>query len=252
MRPALIVLLAVSVAMVVGIGVWGAYCTEDEGNHDRGARIPIERLDLAGVELTYADFFNPPFAAQYPSVVATVNGEEVTGEALVRRQLQLELNLRGAKDTDDYLGVVGDYTRELLVLDPLEAVIDDTLERQAIERLGLLPSQEEAIEYTRAAEESFYDAADQANPDGSGEGREESLDLMRLQGLPTRDWASSEKLVEVYRQGAGKARLRQQVCRNTTEIQGFLNLSTGRDCSAFLADEREDADIVYYVRWAVE
>jgi hypothetical protein len=224
-----------------------ALCTS-VGEKEKVVQIPIERLDLAGAELTFEDYLNPQFANDYPAVVATVNGEEITGEALVRQQVSLELSRRSVlENLENMPQFFQEQLEDIEATDPLESLIDDELERQAIERLGLLPTYDEAVVYTDEAEAAFYDAGD-----GASDGREAALNMMRLQGLPTTNWASSEQLVEAYRRGAGKASLLQEVCRSPTPEMGFLNVTNTRDCSDFLAEEREDADIVYYVRWADE
>jgi hypothetical protein len=240
------VLLFASAAIAAGVMLTGAFCTS-VGEKDEVVQVPVERLDLAGAELTIEDLFNLRFENDYPAVVATVNGEEISGDALSRQQVSLELSRRSADRVDENLGGATSYADELAAQDPLEALIDETLKHQAIERLGLLPSDEEAIEYTREQEESFRSAV-VTNP----ENREQTLEFLRMQGFPESDWASSENVVEGYGWSMAMARLLNDVCRNATEVRGYVNTSTSHNCDAFIAAEREDADIVYYVRWADE
>ena len=72
-------------------------------------------------------------------------------------------------------------------------------------------------------------------------------------GWPDHDWASKDKIVETHRLGTGNGRLEREYCATrtpqpATALLGFYG--GGYDCSAFLRQEREGADIVYYVRWA--
>jgi hypothetical protein len=130
--------------------------------------------------------------------------------------------------------------------DPLEALIDEVLLRQATERLGLLPSHEEAATLARQAEEAFVSGVEEA---GSAEGFHE---MLRVMGWPDHDWDTNDLIIETYRQGTGRDLLRRAHCdqrtpQPATALLGFYG--GGYDCSAFLARERENADIVYYVRW---
>jgi hypothetical protein len=215
--------------------------------------VPIKHLDLSDMEVTTADVTNPPLAEGYPDVVTTVNGEPVTSRALASKQALLELGRR--QWTGEIAGPLQEQADAMLdrlqSLDPLEELIDDTLKRQAVERLGLLPSYEEAVDYTSEREEAFLHPRGTVSP----ENREETLETMRLQGFPTENWASDARVVEGYRQGMGFVRLRNEVCSKyetpapIVTPHGFYSLPSS-DCAGFLAQERETADIVYYVRWA--
>ncbi len=217
------------------------------GGGDEDERVPIRRIDFTGVELSAADFFDPPFVDQYPEVVAEVNGEPITGEALVRRQVMLELSRRQLiGDTPEAFPeeYVSQQVADIESTDPLEAVIDQELERQAVERLDLLPSYDEAVAFTHEAEEAFRKARDQ----GLLEQRQETEELLRLLDMPAEDWASHEEVVERYRQQMGIGALRNSVCKEVrTQTPGVL--SVGRDCTEFLAEERDKADIRYFVEW---
>lgn len=220
----------------------GAACG---GGGEEAERVPIRHLDFTGVELSYADYIDPPFAEQYPEVVAEVNGIPIGGKALAMAEVAAEMKRREAVALDSDL-----FRQQILAYvestDPLEALIDEELKRQAVERLGLLPSYEEAVEFTRQQEESFIHPRGTVSP----ENREQTLEILRLQGLPTEDWASNETLVEGYRQGMGLASLLHGVCPTyaapQTPTPGVVRSS---GCTEFLRQEREKADIRYFVEW---
>ena len=61
------------------------------GSVEYGATVvPIKHLDLSNLELTMVDFMNPPFADQFPVIVATVNGEDITGRGLASQEVLLD------------------------------------------------------------------------------------------------------------------------------------------------------------------
>lgn len=215
------------------------------GGEEDVKRLPIRHLDFTGVEISFADYFNPPFADAYPEVVAEVSGEPITGEALAARQVMLELNRRDLV-AHPIPGELGEQQlSNITSLDPLEALIDEELQRQAVERMDLLPSYEEAVEYTREIEESFKEAGEQGTP----EERQQMLEFLRRQGWPTEDWASSEEVVEGYRQQMGIGRLKNEVCKREATVENYLNLSVRYDCDDLLREERSRADIDYFVEW---
>ena len=211
-----------------------------------GNLIEIYHLYLEDIELTMADSVNPPAALvdQYPAVVAEVNGEPISNSALATRQVMLELGRRQwlevAADLPE--GLYESQLQDIESADPLEDLTNDTLKRQAAERLGLLPSYDEAVAYTEEQEASVV-----ALPALQ---REASLETLRLQGLPTENWASNARIVEGYRQGMGLAKLQQQECDAMSATPNVQQTTFGYDCSAFLERERERAGIVYYVKWA--
>ena len=202
----------------------------------------IERLDFKGVDLELADLVKPSIPNPYPEIVATVNAEEIMGEELLVKEISLELGRRDIAD-------VGEILKEQLLADsdstdPLNSLIDYSLMKQAVERLGLLPSQEEAIEYTRQMEQTFLQSAGVA-------GLESAVELLRLQGFPAEDWAANDELVERYSETLGLLALRQQECSPSptpTPLAFFVDF--GLDCAAFLTAERENAEIEYFVVWA--
>ncbi len=221
--------------------------------------VPIKHLDLSGEALSAASFFQPPFADQYPPVVATVNGKPVTGEQLAAQEVVLELSRR--QWTADYQQPFPqDYVKAQLKTiestDPLGAPIDEALMSQAVERLGLSPTHDEAVAYTREQEANSDKALASMPPDK----RAQEIDMMRQEGLPETDWASSDTVVARYGYQLGASRLATKACpkyRTPTpvvtlppEYLGFANLGRGDPCEGFLAQERKNADIVYYVRWA--
>lgn len=238
-KPFVIVLLA-ALAFVAACGGGG----DDE-------RITIERIDFEGVALDAEDFVNPTIPANYPAVVAEVNGAPITGKSLAARQVMLEL---GRRDLPFLLEAYPEDLEEELArvdsIDPLEALIDDELQKQAAERLGVMPATSEAVEFVQTQEQQFR------NPSGtvSPEDQQAVLEVQRLMGFPGEDWASDPDIVRIYQQRLGVARLHDQYCATPTPPQqtpsGVLSTNTRNDCTEFLARERENAEIVYYVRWA--
>ena len=219
---------AVMVALLAALACSG-------GGDDEVQRVPVRHLDFSGAELTVADFFDPPFANEYPEVVAKVNGEPITGEALASRQVMLErsrrqlrMDLTGAALPE----LASSQLEEIESIDPLEALIDEELMRQAVELLGLLPSHEEAVQFTRGQEANFL------HPNGtvSPESRKRTLELLRLQGWPTENWAADERVVEGYRQSLGLGRLKNTKCENVTSTPDPLTLRVGADCTDFLKE----------------
>ncbi|MEX0787043.1 MAG: hypothetical protein WD939_10440 [Dehalococcoidia bacterium] len=207
--------------------------------------VSIRPVDFEGVELTMADSFDPPFVDHYPDVVAEVNGEPITGRQLVQVQAATELGLRETSTLQSRF-LQSEYLEQAEGTDPLEKLIDDLLLRQAVERLDLLPPYETAVGFTSTQEANFLHPRGTIEP----ENRAEVQELLDLQGYPAEDWASNPDVVEGYRQGLGLGALRGRECTPTTPIITGINLvSTGPDCSEFLAHERQNADIVYYVRW---
>jgi hypothetical protein len=191
---------------------------------------------------------NPPSSLldRYPATVVTVNGKAITGKSLVSQEVSGEL---GRRNQDPELAT--QVQTKPRAVDPLESVIDGELLRQAVERLGLLPSHEEAVKYTQEQEQVFL------HPDQPTANFDEFVSAMRQLGYPASNWASDEKTVENFREGLGMAKLRNQVCVKfnsptpTPNIKGFLNLFTsGGNCDNFIAKQRKNAKIVYYVRWA--
>jgi len=242
--------------LIAGALALASACGGDDGKPEV-ERVPIRHLDFEGMELTAADYFDPPFVDQYPDVVAEVNGEEITGAHLASQQVYMELDRRYyLTDVPDVFpdSYAASRLEELAATDPLEELIDRALQRQAVERLGLLPSYEEAVAYTRERE------ADIAKL--SPEDRAEADELNRLQGLPITDWASNEGIVEASRYAMGQAALRSRVCPTyppppvpgeptatpIPEGPGTVVVS-GLGCGGLIAHERERADVVYYVRW---
>jgi hypothetical protein len=217
--------------------------------------VPIKHLNLSGVEITYKEVRQPPGVDQYPAVVATVNGTPVTGTQLASQQVLLEANKRSstalaARFPDPMLQA---QAASVASKDPLEAAIDEQLKKQAIERLGLLPSHDEAVKYTRDWEANVEQGLPNLPPDQ----RAQQVAMLQDEGFPASDWASSDTIVTLYEYMMAETRLTTKVCSKyrtptpPTTPSGLLSLpSTFSDCAAFLAQERKSADIVYYVRWA--
>ncbi len=216
--------------------------------------IAITRLNLRPAQLNPIDFLNPPPLNNYPSVVARVNGVAITGDALASRQVALELIRRRLTGT-----VPNTYPQELVdqelktnkSADPLEDLINDELQRQAVQRLDLLPSNDEGVRAARQQQRSM--AAVLAQPQLSEAQRQATERELEQAGFPiSSDWGADAAFVHRLRDSAGVLRLRQRECKfpfSTAESNPLAGTG-GRDCSAFLAKERAHADIVYYVRWA--
>jgi hypothetical protein len=211
--------------------------------------VAIRHVDLAGVTLTYKEVRQPPFADQYPAVVATVNGTPVTGTQLAVQEVFLEANKRSYTETTARFLDPMLQAREASIAskDPLEAAIDEQLKEQAIQRLGLLPSHDEAAQYTRDQEATVEQGLARATPDQ----RDQTIVMLKDEGFPASDWASSDTIVSFYQAMMAEIRLTTKVCLKydaplpPTTPNGFLSLpSTRSDCSGFLAQQRKNADIV--------
>ena len=135
--------------------VFAAFACGGGGHSDNKTYAPtvvsITHLDLKNT-VTVADAINPPtaFVNQYSATVATVNGKPITGKSLIAEEIFEEV---GRSNQDPELAT--QVQTKPRAVDPLESVIDDELLRQAVERLGLLPSHEEAIAYTRSKNRFF-------------------------------------------------------------------------------------------------
>ncbi|MCH8008064.1 MAG: hypothetical protein IIC91_04300 [Chloroflexi bacterium] len=235
-------LLAAVPIMLLADACGGGDGAEDGAVNTANLQV-IERLDFEGVELEVADMFPPVLDSSYPDVVATVNGEPIMREALVFVQVSGELSRRDLIERD---GVMRDQlVAQIEGSDPLESLIEEALTHQAILRLGLLPSYEEAAEFTRDQEELAKHPRGVVQP-GS---EERSRELFRLQGYSYADWASNVRLVEGYRMGLGINELHRQECTSYLPPPNE-NVLAGTDCGDFLAAERENADIEYFVVWA--
>jgi hypothetical protein len=210
--------------------------------------VTINHMDFSGTDLTYKELRAPPFVDEYPVVVATVNGVSITGLQLAREQVQLELARRNWQNSlPDVFpkAVIDREVQGIEAADPLEAAIDKELEKQAADRLGLAPSHQEALRLTRQAEDASNKALASAAPDQKPMLEE----MLRVQGLLNTDWTASPKVVEGYRLSSGIHELQTRYCK-LKATPSLLSVSTSRDCAAFLARERKNAKIVYYVRWA--
>lgn len=233
-------------AVAAAIAALAAACGGGGGG---GGRVAVRRLDLEDVALTMKDYFDPAIPSPYPAVVAEVNGVPITGESLVRAQVRLEL---GRRQTTEYQSmdvfpeehITEEFTK-LKSTDPLEELIDDELERQAVERLGYLPSYEEAVANTREQEAAFFYV-----PPGAQLQRDDRITMLDLLGWPHENWADDPDVVETHRQGMGIGELRRERCKRESATEDYLSLTVRWDCSEFLRRERQRADIVYYVKWA--
>jgi hypothetical protein len=211
--------------------------------------VTIDRLDLEDADLDPLYFSNPPPENSYPDVVAAVNGVEITGDSLASREVMLELGGRQLRGLDALPEAV--LAQEMIDPesdDPLEDLIDDELERQAVIRLGLLPSYAEGLKSAQAHEDYLRGALEALAP----EDREKLERVMRVAGQYEEGWSSDPAWVERFRASRGLFALKQQYCHYEakTSEENRLTITGGYDCTAFLRQERQRAEIVYYVRWA--
>ncbi len=210
--------------------------------------VPIKHIHYSGVVLIFTDYSQPPLADGYPIVVATANGAPVTGVRLAGEQVHLELTRRNMLNSLPRLGVpqatIDRQVAAIGSIDSLEAVIDRELERQVAERLGFMPSLEQALTLTRQAEDQSNAALAAASP----EARPQLEQMLTAQGLLNTDWAAKPQLVELFRIQRGLTVLHQKKCKPAS-VQNAA-MADGYDCSGLMTKERKQADIVYYVRWA--
>jgi hypothetical protein len=213
--------------------------------------VPIKHIDFTDVELSESMFIHPPQSMfdQFPEVVATVNGKPVTNSSVVYAEIGAEANRQNEaafRKVVHYLPTL----RATPEKDSLEAAIDAEIEQQAIARLKLLPAREEGVIAAQTAEASFNDFLATASP----EARSTAIASNRLSGVPDKDWASNDRLVEEYRNIGARLRLEREYCPIPTIGLDYTPPKTPppyRDrCADFLARERKNAKIVYYVRWA--
>ena len=217
------------------------------GGGDADGLVTIHRLGLEDAELNPVHILNPPPENDYPGVVATVNRIAITGNDLASRQVVLELSRREREDLADSFPEELD---KIASTDPLEELIDEELERQAAESLGLLPTYEEGVGAAREEQRSSESIIAGAPP----EQRQVMRQTLEQLGAPSGDWGSDREWVDRVRQEWGLARLRNEFCEQAptpTQSPSILVVqNVGRDCTDFLRRERQGADIVYYVRWA--
>ncbi len=132
--------------------------------------------------------------------------------------------------------------------DPLELLIEDVLLRQAVVRLGYEISYEDALVIARDRDAVTEAIMAEASP--------ELLlfaeDRRRL-GFADGHTATDPFSVAEYRESKSLSNLREAECDEkepSSDIEDFDPIRLGSDCSAFLATERENADIEYFVVWA--
>ena len=190
----------------------------------------------------------PPVLHDYPDVVATVNGEKLTGDDLMERQVRLvadRLTLENvvSRADDEFAPLFEQFDRA----DPLELVIEEALIRQAVLREGTRMSREEAQESLRDNEAHINNGFADDPPEQRAE-----FDAMLIAiGYPLRDWAGDDRIVENLRMQRGIGTLAKLVCdsRPDSPFERDFTRNTGYDCTAFLAAERAAADIEVSVRW---
>lgn len=197
----------------------------------------IERLDFDEIEVTAEDTYNPDLAQGYPSVVVTINGVDITAQTLVARQVEVEIFKRqllaaGAQLSDASLIEIGG-------VDPFEQLVDRELLGQAGMRLGYAVSTERAAEVAAARE---------AIVDESAAGYEALLAHARVQDYPKEGWAESDVVINDLKRNAAILAVQQEECG--PPVSDYSRSQIINDCSDFLANERENAVIEYFVVWA--
>jgi hypothetical protein len=242
-------------AGLIGAAIFAVFLS-GRGSGDESALAVIHRLQLAHAQLNSIYFLNPPPPNDYPAVVATVDGASISGDALASRQVVLELNKRQWLKTlpaDVPSDFVTQHLGDIDAEDPLDYLIDQELERQAVIRLGYTPSEEDAAALAAKIEEVTKQDMQAATATPGAE--QQYVELNAAQGLPASNWASDTAYVNRTRAVLGDIRLRKSICSQPTPTQTpTLNeLFSGNNCAAyrdFLQRERKHADIVYFVRWA--
>ncbi len=228
------------------------------GGGDGDGPEQISRLNLEGTryEIGYQDRIIPPIASPYPALVARVNGEPITGQMLTLKQVELAVRVQQYPELAEQVGL----TDEMLVIidaafekaNPLELLLEDILLEQAAARLGYIPSYEEVVERARDLDESAVAAEAtlaQSSPEQVAMFKEQQLRL----DYPEGDRASDPVRIADLRDNLSIWNLRESECDQkelTSDIENVDWVRTGPDCSAFLAAERENAEIEYFVAWA--
>ncbi len=205
--------------LLVLLMIAGAYWSRE--NHDM---VEIERIDVVGLGLVFVDAFDPVLAEQYPDTVARVNGRAITGADLVLYQ-------------------VGTTSGSLPEFDPLETAIGQELLAQAGERLGHVPTYEEMAELAGIVElNTLYHGLESQ--------RQAALETAIGRGWPPENWEESEVVVKALQRSRAIQDTQSMECDSPTleEVRSGARLVL--DCFDFLAAERENAVIEYFVVWA--
>lgn len=245
----LFILVLLIAAAAVGVVLSGRGGGEDNG------LVAIQRLDLRAAAIDEMSIFDPPPANGYPAVVATVNGVAISGDALASRQMVLELTKRQWMQALPDQAPAEFVTRHLKEIDaenPLDYLVDQELERQAVIRLGFTPSEEEATAFAAKNEDMTKQVMRAAT--ATPQAQQQFAKLNAARGLPAENWSSDAVYLDRVKQAVGHTRLRNSICSRPTPtgVLSLDELSSGNDCEAyrdFLEQERANADIVYYVRW---
>ena len=245
-------MLKVLIVLALLMFVVAAAC----GGGDGDGLQRIHRLNLEGTqyEIGYRDRIVPPIASPYPALVARLNGEQITGTMLTLKQVELAVRLQNYPELaeqsgmpDEMLAVIDAAFDEA---DALALLIDDVLLRQAAVRLGYVPSYEEVVERARDLDESQETVAAKAPPDLLEFVEERRVRL----GYPEGDTASDPVRIAEFQDNLAIRNIREAECEELDPNKGIENfdpLRTGsNDCSVFLASERENAEIEYFVVWA--
>lgn len=197
----------------------------------------IERLDFEGRELTLADGFNPALAEQYPNVIVRVNDMEIPAVDLAVSLVGLELSRREALEAHEILQE--SMLEEIDAVDPLEQLVDIQLLALAAEHLGYVPTLEEASKEATRVEAMYATAGTLAD---------DMAKINRARGWPIVDWAESDAVIEAFQRHGGVMSVQLEVCDGP--VVNWSNSLIIHDCAEFLAGERENAEIEYFVVWA--
>ena len=219
----------------------------------------IRRLNLEGTryEIGYRDRIVPPIASPYPALVALVNGERITGTMLTLKQVELAVRLQNYPELAEQSGIPDELLAVIEAAfeeaDSLELLLDDVLLQQATVRLGYVPSSEEVLDVARDLDESGT-AAEAVLAQSSPEQLAMFKEQQQRLGFPEGDTASDPVRIAELRDNLAMRNLRQAECDQSepsSDLENFDPVRTGsNDCSDFLAEERENSDIEYFVVWA--
>ncbi|MDO8612821.1 MAG: SurA N-terminal domain-containing protein [Dehalococcoidia bacterium] len=174
----------------------------------------------------------------FPEVVATVNGQPISGTALARRVEILRMNY------EDGL-LTGRPGEGQLVADALDALIRNELLVQAAKERGVWPTQEEVIAQARRLKEAVLQL-----PIGSPE-REAALRLWEEQGVTVDEIDSDPTVLEGLARELATGRVTSDLGRpppgSPTDIDAHRAAVSG-----FVDTLRAEAKIDVYVATATE
>jgi hypothetical protein len=209
---------------------------------------PLALRGVDGIDLETAYLLAVAPANAYPSVVATVNGVPIAGEALAIEQARLELSRRQLASDDAFpQDVIDQQLEEIARTDPLESLIDNELLRQAAERRGLYPSYEDGVASVDKLQAMFGALALEEPHNLSPYDRKKWDDL--VDAFVSGQWSADPARVERIRESQAIAQLPTAACTDVRPTPPSLSAQFTKDCAALLRQERLTQDIIYLVKW---